>query len=82
MTLRWEPQDAAEAEYAYSGDAIIAIVVHQSVGERLWAYKVDGVHAKWVGKTNGRVQSKASAKRAVEKVWSAWLAHAGLAPVA
>lgn len=76
--LRWEPQPGHEAEYAYSGNAVVAMVVHQSVGERLWAYTVDGVQAKWVGKSHGRVRSKSSAKRAVEKVWAAWLAHAGL----
>lgn len=80
MTLRWEPQQGAEAEYAYSGDAIIAMVVHQSVGERLWAYTVNGVEATWVGKVHGRVKAKATAKRAVEKVWAAWLNHAGLKP--
>jgi len=81
--LRWEKQSGdIEAEVACSGDAIIAHVVHQSVGERLWAYSIDGVHAKWVGKTHGRVKTKATAKRAVEKTWTAWLRHAGLAPVA
>lgn len=81
MTLRWLPEPDGRAELAYSGEAIIGMVVHQSVGEQLWAYTVDGVHAKWVGKVRGRVKSKATAKRAVERTWAAWLAHAALAPV-
>lgn len=81
MTLRWELGLSGRAHLAYSGEAIIGMVVHQTVGEQLWAYTVDGVQAKWVGKVRGRVQSKATAKRAVERTWAAWLAHAGLAPV-
>lgn len=77
--LRWELQRDGENEYAYSGSLVMGIVVHQSVDEKLWVYKLDGVYAKWVGKTYGRVKTKSSAKRAIERAWAAWLDAAGLA---
>jgi hypothetical protein len=33
---------------------------------------------KWISKGFGHVKSKASARRAVERAWDAWLSRAGL----
>lgn len=78
MALRWEKEASPEAATAYSGDAIIGSIVHQSVGERLWVYTVTGVNVKWVAKGHGFVKSRASARRAVERAWATWLEHAAL----
>jgi LPS sulfotransferase NodH len=75
--LRWETQPGG-GEFAYSGQAIIGLVTPLAADTSTWVYQVDGVAVRWITKPSGRVKGKVSAKRAVERAWSAWLEHAGL----
>jgi hypothetical protein len=75
VSIRWE-EIREDGWFAYSGEAIIGHIARRSLGE--WAYKIDGVEVKWIGKATGAVASEAEAKRAVEATWADWLKHAGL----
>ena len=80
MSLRWEMQRDRESWYAYSGRLVVGMVVKRSTDGR-YAYSVGAVHTKWIAKGHGAVKSASSAKRAVDRAWSAWLEVAGLQPL-
>lgn len=77
LKLVWTPF-TDDGEHAMLGDIVIASITPISSDPGTWAYSVDGVSMKWIGRGRGLVQGKASAKRAVERAWASWLAQAGL----
>jgi hypothetical protein len=77
LSLRWEPFQGS-SEQASLGEVPIAMIGQLSADPGTWWYTIDGVHVKWISKGFGHVKSKASARRAVERAWDAWLSRAGL----
>ncbi|TIW05739.1 MAG: hypothetical protein E5V74_01755 [Mesorhizobium sp.] len=85
MSLRWERQDAYEAEWAYCGNLVVGMIgtrsrVASEDGKPRYWYRVDGVHMKHIAKGYGEVQSEAAARKAVERAWETWLKLTGLRP--
>lgn len=77
--LRWEKQSSG-GWYAYSGELVVGMVVLRD-HERAWVYDAsNAVNMRWTAKGYGEVKTAASARRAVERAWAAWLDRAGLAP--
>lgn len=76
MSLRWEEQDSG-AWYAYSGTLVIGMC---GPGENGWIWwnASQAVNMRHIAKTHGELKSYATAKRAIERAWTAWLAEAGL----
>jgi hypothetical protein len=79
--LRWDPDypcvGSKDSGTAFLGDITIGSYVRLNDGTG-WIYRVDGIRTKWVSKGYGKVATKASAKRAVERAWKTWLQFAGL----
>jgi len=76
VKLRWDR--FGDGELAMLGDVQIAMITPLASDPATWAYSVSGVALKWIAKGHGHVRGKASAKRSVERAWSAWLERAGL----
>lgn len=68
--LRWEVQHSGGV-YAYRGQIIIGMVGKGADG--LWFYQIHAVEMNWISKGRGRVRSKYSAIRAVNRAWKDWL---------
>jgi hypothetical protein len=77
--LSWEASRDG-VQYAKSGALTIGTVGRRVDGS-VW-YSVDAVSTRWIAKGHGEVKTFRSAKRAVERAWAAWLAEAGLQPIA
>lgn len=78
MTLRWEPSTDGDIEHAFSGELAVGALGRSSANPRRWWWTATlAVHMRHIAKTNGEVASRATARRAVERSWSAWLKAAG-----
>jgi hypothetical protein len=78
--LRWERSGSEHGMMAYSGDLVVGAIGRMADGSGKWHY---GLYAtsRTSGVTgDGRVASKAAAKRALARSWSAWCGKAGLSP--
>jgi hypothetical protein len=82
MTLRWEPMGDDGSEFAHSGDVSIGLVTQVKLGDEAgkWAWKIDGVHMKWIATGHGWVATKDEAKDALSRAWLAWMGAARLEP--
>lgn len=73
--LRWETSKDG-VWYAKSGAVTIATVVRRNDDSA--CYSMDAINTRWIAKGHGEVKTVSSAKRAVERAWTTWLARAGL----
>lgn len=80
MALCWE-KTRPDGYYANSGELVVAMVMRRDCDNGAWFWHVNGVHMKYIGKSQGTVKTFATAKRAVERNWARWLAHASLQPI-
>ena len=63
-----------------SGNFTVAVVVQRAESGR-WAWLMQ-VPTRWICAGEGEVATRAAARRAVERAWARWLAHAALEPIA
>ncbi len=69
--LRWKQQEEGPVTFAYRGENIVGMVGPMIGGG--WFYKLDAVSTRGLTKGTGRVKSKRSATRAVDRAWRDWL---------
>lgn len=79
MKLHWEEQESG-AWYAYSGSLVIGMCGPRDDGV-IWWNATQAVNMRHIAKTHGEVKAIATAKQAIERAWTAWLAEAGLRSV-
>jgi hypothetical protein len=77
MTLKWEERSPG-GWFALRNGWVVGLVVVRDDGVVI--YEVTAVSTKWVTKGYGEVRSIASAKRGLERAWTAWLDAHGLVP--